>query len=154
MSSSATLLMPSSSLERRCSEADAFDCLLGSPRACILEKLKSTSAVSGGCGLKLAEQAVPKAADVATMAKVRGSWQLAAVKKPAAAAVLMDLKVQRVCHGGPEGVKGVASQLITQHQLDDTFYVVDLANVVRLFKVWGCLRLSMVWARPTLVDVL
>lgn len=39
--------------------------------------------------------------------------------------------------GGPEGVKGVASQLITQHQLDDTFYVVDLANVVRLFKVWG-----------------
>jgi hypothetical protein len=31
----------------------------------------------------------------------------------------------------------VASQLITQHQLDDTFYVVDLANVVRLFKVWG-----------------
>jgi hypothetical protein len=40
--------------------------------------------------------------------------------------------------GGPEGVKSVASQLITQHQLDDTFYVVDLANVVRLFKVWEC----------------
>jgi hypothetical protein len=36
----------------------------------------------------------------------------------------------------------VASQLITQHQLDDTFYVVDLANVVRLFKVW-----ELVWYR-------
>ncbi|WIA09197.1 hypothetical protein OEZ85_008607 [Tetradesmus obliquus] len=134
MSSSVSLLMPCSSLERRCSEADAFDHLLGSPRACILEQLKSPSAASGGCGLKLAEQAAPKVPDVATMAKVRGSWHLAAVKKPAAAAVLMDLKVQRVSHGGPEGVKGVASQLITQHQLDDTFYVVDLANVVRLFK--------------------
>jgi hypothetical protein len=32
-------------------------------------------------------------------------------------------------------VKGVASKLIEQHQLDDTFYIVDLANVVRLFKV-------------------
>lgn len=37
--------------------------------------------------------------------------------------------------GGPDGVKGVASRLIEQHQLDDTFYIVDLANVVRLFKV-------------------
>jgi ornithine decarboxylase len=37
--------------------------------------------------------------------------------------------------GGPDGVKGVASKLIEQHQLDDTFYIVDLANVVRLFKV-------------------
>jgi len=25
--------------------------------------------------------------------------------------------------------------LVEQHQLDDTFYIVDLANVVRLFKV-------------------
>jgi hypothetical protein len=33
------------------------------------------------------------------MAKVRGSWHLGAVKKPAAAAVLMDLKVQRIGHG-------------------------------------------------------
>lgn len=37
--------------------------------------------------------------------------------------------------GGPDGVKGVASKLVEQHQLDDTFYIVDLANVVRLFKV-------------------
>lgn len=37
--------------------------------------------------------------------------------------------------GGPDGVKGVATKLIEQHQLDDTFYIVDLANVVRLFKV-------------------
>jgi hypothetical protein len=138
--------MPCSSLERRCSEADAFEHLLGSPRACILEQLKSPSvsdcthtsstsqgmcqciagassllgwrmlgscswqvvsprccfvpqAVSAGGGLKLAEQAAPKVPDVATMAKVRGSWHLAAVKKPAAAAVLMDLKVQRIGHG-------------------------------------------------------
>jgi hypothetical protein len=32
-------------------------------------------------------------------------------------------------------VKGVATKLVEQHQLDDTFYIVDLANVVRLFKV-------------------
>jgi hypothetical protein len=148
MSSSASLLMPCSSLERRYSEADAFDYLLGSPRACILEQLKSPSvsdcthsciklqgcayamaagsasslllalacygagskwhdiwcfvclqAISGSCGLKLTEQAAPKVPDVATMAKVRGSWHLASVKKPAAAAVLMDLKVQRIGHG-------------------------------------------------------
>lgn len=37
--------------------------------------------------------------------------------------------------GGPDGVKSVATKLIEQHQLDDTFYIVDLANVVRLFKV-------------------
>lgn len=38
--------------------------------------------------------------------------------------------------GGPEGIKAMASKMITQHQLDDTFYIVDLANVVRLYKVW------------------
>jgi hypothetical protein len=43
--------MPSSSLERRVSEADAFDCLLGSPRACILEQLKSASV--SNCSLHL-----------------------------------------------------------------------------------------------------
>lgn len=66
---------------------------------CLTLLLRVPQAASGGCGLKLAEQAAPKVPDVATMAKVRGSWHLAAVKKPAAAAVLMDLKVQRVSHG-------------------------------------------------------
>lgn len=45
MSSSASLLMPTSSLERRCSEAaDGFDCV--TPRAYVLEQLKP-SPVSG-----------------------------------------------------------------------------------------------------------
>jgi hypothetical protein len=60
---------------------------------------------------------------------------------PACISMLMYMASRSLCccaaAGGPEGVKGVASQLITQHQLDDTFYVVDLANVVRLFKVWA-----------------
>lgn len=36
-----------------------------------------------------------------------------------------------------EGIKATASQLIAAHELDDTFYVLDLANVVRLYKVGG-----------------
>lgn len=146
-------------------------------------------------------------ADAAALAKLRGHWLLPAVGKPAAAAVLAELKVQRIADGeqrrsgcwaegfgsfgqaqqqpsrswcwtvglllgvcmhactrrasnmssccehtdapllrsvnvsthagGPDGVKGFATKLIEQHQLDDTFYIVDLANVVRLFKVGG-----------------
>lgn len=49
-------------------------------------------------GFKLADNG-PRAPDAATMAKLRGSWQLAAARKPAAAAVLVDLKVQHIPHG-------------------------------------------------------
>jgi hypothetical protein len=37
--------------------------------------------------------------------------------------------------GGVQGLKQEASELITKHKLDDTFYIIDLANVVRLYKV-------------------
>jgi hypothetical protein len=47
------------------------------------------------------------------MAKVRGSWHLAAVKKPAAAAVLMDLKVQRITHGKCQSLEVVP--LVSYH---------------------------------------
>eukprot|EP00877_Chromochloris_zofingiensis_P000163 jgi/Chrzof1/10147/Cz04g30190.t1 len=71
---------------------------------------------------------------VANIGKLRGTWQLAAVGKPAAAAVLTDLKVQKINSGGPEGIKAEAAKYIVQHSLDDTFYVIDLANVVRMHK--------------------
>ena len=40
-----------------------------------------------------------------------------------------------VSAGGVKGLKHEASELITKNKLDDTFYIVDLANVVRLYKV-------------------
>lgn len=45
------------------------------------------------------------------------------------------LALARLLAGGVEGIKATASQLIAAHELDDTFYVMDLANVVRLYKV-------------------
>lgn len=144
MSSSASLLRPSPSLDGQCldscllspkysSHAEGLDCL--SPRM-------SVKPASQG-GFKSAEKGAnsnrfsaefDKGPDAAAFAKLRGTWQLAATGKPAAAAVLNDLKVQRIHDGGREGVKALASKLISQHQLDDTFYVMDLANVVRLYK--------------------
>lgn len=84
-----------------------------------------------------------EAADPTRAAKVRAatevvkkSWQFQATGSVAAAAVLADLHVRRVPHGGPEGMKRVASGLIKAHHLDDTTYVYDLANTVRLFRAW------------------
>jgi hypothetical protein len=81
--------------------------------------------------------------DPARAAKVRAatevvqrSWQYQVTGSAAAAAVLADLKVRRVSHGGPEGMKRAASALIRAHGLEDTTYVYDLANTVRLFRSW------------------
>lgn len=37
--------------------------------------------------------------------------------------------------GGPQGMIEKATREIVRHGLDDTFYMVDLANVLRMFKV-------------------
>lgn len=37
--------------------------------------------------------------------------------------------------GGPRGIEQKASKEIARHQFDDTFYIVDLGNTTRLFKV-------------------
>jgi hypothetical protein len=40
------------------------------------------------------------------------------------------------CHsGGPQGMLQKACKEISAHGLDDTFYLVDLANVLRMYKV-------------------
>ncbi|KAJ9508522.1 hypothetical protein QJQ45_012069 [Haematococcus lacustris] len=65
-----------------------------------------------------------------------GSWQLKATGIPAAAAVLRDLKVERIKSGGPGGITQKACKEIAALGLDDTFYVVDLANVLRMYKAW------------------
>lgn len=37
---------------------------------------------------------------------------------------------------GPIGIKSIAAGLIQKEELDDTFYIVDLANTYRLFSAW------------------
>lgn len=64
------------------------------------------------------------------------SWQMRATGKLAAAAVLHDLKAEHVRSGGLQGMIDKASKEIVRHQLDDTFYVIDLANVLRMYKAW------------------
>jgi hypothetical protein len=65
------------------------------------------------------------------------SWQMRATGKLAAAAVLVDLGAERLASGGIAGITAKATKEIASRNLDDTFYVVDLANVLRMYKVGG-----------------
>ena len=53
-----------------------------------------------------------------------------------AAAVLAEFKARRIPAGGPRGMAAQAAALIAQHSLDDTLYIYDLGNTMRLFKAW------------------
>lgn len=44
------------------------------------------------------------------------------------------------------GVHAEASKLIVEHVLDETFYVVDLGNVLRMYKVMPPRQWRIVWA--------
>ncbi|EFJ40311.1 hypothetical protein VOLCADRAFT_84542 [Volvox carteri f. nagariensis] len=68
--------------------------------------------------------------------KLLRSWQYQATGKLATAQVLVDLKAEHIKSGGPMGMKQEAIKHIVKHKPDDTFYVVDLANVQRMFKAW------------------
>jgi len=63
------------------------------------------------------------------------SWQYAATGKVATANVLTELKCEHIKSGGPQGVIEKACREISTHSLDDTFYIVDLGNVLRMYKV-------------------
>lgn len=67
---------------------------------------------------------------------VRNSWQFKATGSARAAAVLAEFKARRIPAGGPRGMAAQAAALIAQHSLDDTLYVYDLGNTMRLFKAW------------------
>jgi ornithine decarboxylase len=68
---------------------------------------------------------------------IRGSWQFQKCGKRAGAAkVLSDASAENIEHGGPKGIENYALRLIRQHQLDDTLYVYDLANVYRMWRAW------------------
>lgn len=67
---------------------------------------------------------------------LRDSWQYKVTGRASAAAVLADLKTEHTQSGGQEGVTQFATDVLTRHKLDDTFYVYDLGNVVRMFKAW------------------
>lgn len=62
------------------------------------------------------------------------SWQYQVTGKVDAAQVLQELKVERLESGGAIGIKTKACELIRQNKLDDTFYVVDLGNTLRMYK--------------------
>jgi len=62
------------------------------------------------------------------------TWQYQVTGKVATAAVLADVKAEHIKHGGPAGIHALASKYISEHKLDDTFYIVDLGNVLRMFK--------------------
>ncbi|GLC37285.1 Mitochondrial 2-oxoadipate and 2-oxoglutarate transporter [Pleodorina starrii] len=68
--------------------------------------------------------------------KLLRSWQYQVAGKLATAQVLVDLKTEHIKSGGPMGMKQEAIKHIVRHKPDDTFYVVDLANVQRMFKAW------------------
>ncbi|GLI59190.1 hypothetical protein VaNZ11_001024 [Volvox africanus] len=68
--------------------------------------------------------------------KLFRSWQYQVTGKLATAQVLVDLKAEHIKSGGPAGMKQEAVKHILRHKPDDTFYVVDLANVQRMFKAW------------------
>mmetsp|Transcript_26356 Transcript_26356/g.78254 ORF Transcript_26356/g.78254 Transcript_26356/m.78254 type:complete len:510 (-) Transcript_26356:202-1731(-) len=72
----------------------------------------------------------------AVLAGVRHKWQYAATGRAAAAAVLIDLKVEHIAHGGADGIAEVARRHITNNKLEDNFYIVDLGNVQRMFRAW------------------
>eukprot|EP00798_Chlamydomonas_sp_ICE-L_P029191 gene29191-31091_t len=64
------------------------------------------------------------------------SWQYQVSGKVAAASVLTDFAVEHIPHGGVNSIQKEASKLIEKHDLDDTFYLIDLGNVLRMFKAW------------------
>jgi ornithine decarboxylase len=68
--------------------------------------------------------------------KFIGTWQHQATGKLAAAAVLAECGAVRVKSGGVKGMTEEGLKSITGHELDDTFYVVDLGNTLRLLKAW------------------
>ncbi|KAG2440307.1 hypothetical protein HXX76_004416 [Chlamydomonas incerta] len=68
--------------------------------------------------------------------KLLRSWQYQVTGKLATAQVLVDVKAEHIKSGGPTGMKQEAIKHIVRHKPDDTFYVVDLANVQRMFKAW------------------
>lgn len=63
------------------------------------------------------------------------SWQYQVSGKLAVAKVLREIGVEHIKSGGPAGMQAEAVKHITQHQMEDTFYMVDLGNVTRMFKV-------------------
>ena len=48
---------------------------------------------------------------------------------------LAEYQALGIPYGGPLGVQALASQLIQQDNLEDTFYIIDLGNVLRMYKV-------------------
>ena len=67
--------------------------------------------------------------------RILRSWQFQATGKVAAASALVEVKAEHIPFGGPLGVQAVANKHIEKHGLEDTFYVVDLGNVLRMYKV-------------------
>lgn len=72
----------------------------------------------------------------ASDAKYMGTWQHQATGKLAAAAVLAEFNTTRTKSGGLAGMASTALSYVKQHKIDDTFYVVDLGNTLRLLKAW------------------
>jgi hypothetical protein len=139
MSSCGPLLMPARSVDATRPSADGSAALEAcmSPRFSLSSALGSVKPYSNEGALVQQPSASLDGSEAAAFEHLRGSWQLAAVGRTAAAAVLADLGAAHIPYGGREGIKTVASGLISEHRLDDTFYVMDLANVVRLYKVGG-----------------
>lgn len=68
--------------------------------------------------------------------RVAASWQYRKTGSAPAAAVLASLGAKWLPAGGPQALTDTGSALIAAHGLDDTFYVYDLGNTVRLWRAW------------------
>lgn len=68
--------------------------------------------------------------------RIKRSWQYQSTGKVSAALALVDMKAEHIKHGGPAAIYAEASKRIAKHRLEDTFYIVDLGNVLRMYKAW------------------
>lgn len=102
-------------------------------------------------------QPVDRGPSVAEAKRIMRTWQYAVTGKVSVASALSELKVDHIKHGeksnlrficpslktcplamesgGPMGMQIEACKHIESLGLDDTFYIVDLGNVQRMYKV-------------------
>lgn len=80
-------------------------------------------------------QPIDRGPSAAEAQRLMRTWQYQVTGKVAAAAALAELKAGHIKHGGAAAIHVEACKQIEQNDLEDTFYIVDLGNVLRMYKV-------------------
>jgi len=142
-------------LEALCGDWLAALSVSAAAAAAAAQTPESAAAAAASCAPALAPAAAPPPAATATAAAAAATaataaaatatvavpavapWHLrAAHDNAAAAAVLASFGCARLPAGGVHALSRHASGLIAAHRLDDTAYVYDLGNPLRLWRAW------------------